>query len=242
MTKKLAAYLTLCLCLISISACAQGGSAPPAAGASGGSLETDEQKTLYALGAMLGRNIAQFKLKAEELELVKKGLADSASGATPQVDLNTYGPKVNEMAQARMTAGAAEEKKTGQEFAEKAAQEQGATRGSTGVIHRTVTAGTGKSPTANDTVKVHYEGRLVNGTVFDSSVKRGEPAEFPLRGVVPCWTEGLQKMKIGEKAQLVCPSDTAYGDRGSPPTIPPGATLIFDVELLSISAGPSAAK
>ncbi len=235
MTKNLAAYATLCLCLMSITACAgQGGST--AAGGAAATLETDEQKTFYALGAMLGRNIAQFKLKPEELELVKKGLADSASGAASQVDLNTYGPKVNELAQARMSAGAEEEKKSGEEFAAKAAQEEGATRAASGVIHRTVKAGTGANPTANDTVKVHYEGRLVNGTVFDSSIKRGEPAEFPLRGVIPCWTEGLQKMKVGEKAQLVCPSSVAYGDRGSPPAIPSGATLIFDVELLGITS------
>ena len=84
-------------------------------------------------------------------------------------------------------------------------------------------------------MKVHYEGRLVDGTVFDSSYKRNEPASFSLQGVVPCWTAGLQKMKVGEKAQLTCPSDAAYGDQGRPPTIPGGATLVFDVELLEVT-------
>ena len=94
--------------------------------------------------------------------------------------------------------------------------------------------GTGKAPKATDTVTVHYAGWLTNGTAFDSSYKRGAPASFPLNRVIAGWTEGLQLMKIGEKGRLVCPSDLAYGDRGRPPQIPPGATLIFEVELLGV--------
>jgi FKBP-type peptidyl-prolyl cis-trans isomerase FkpA len=233
MTKNLAAYLTLCLSFVSITACAQGGGANAGSGAAA-TLESHEQKTLYALGVALGRNLKPFHLKAEELELVKKGLADSITGAKPQVDIEVYGPKVNELAQARITASAEIEKKAGQEFTEKAGKESGATVGTSGVVHKTLKAGTGASPKAEDTVSVHYEGKLMDGTVFDSSVKRGQPAEFPLKGVIPCWTEGVQKMKVGEKAQLVCPSSAAYGDRGSPPSIPGGATLIFEVELLDI--------
>ncbi len=98
----------------------------------------------------------------------------------------------------------------------------------------TLKPGAGSSPQASDKVKVHYHGTLPDGTVFDSSVQRGEPATFALNGVIRCWTEGLQRMKVGGKAKLVCPSDTAYGDRGMPPRILPGATLIFEVELLDI--------
>jgi FKBP-type peptidyl-prolyl cis-trans isomerase FkpA/FKBP-type peptidyl-prolyl cis-trans isomerase FklB len=94
--------------------------------------------------------------------------------------------------------------------------------------------GTGPSPAATDKVKVHYHGTLTDGTVFDSSVQRGEPITFPLDGVIGCWTEGVQKMKVGGKARLVCPSETAYGERGAPPRIKPGATLVFEVELLEI--------
>jgi len=139
---------------------------------------------------------------------------------------------VNELAQKRAAAGADEAKKKGQDFVDKAAKEKNATKTASGIVIRTITPGTGASPTGDDVVKVNYEGKLVDGTVFDSSIKRGEPAEFPLKGVVPCWTEALQKLKKGEKAQVVCPSSVAYGDRGSPPVIPPGATLSFEIELL----------
>ena len=99
-------------------------------------------------------------------------------------------------------------------------------------------AGTGESPKASDTVKVHYRGTLIDGTEFDSSYARNEPAEFQLQGVIPCWTEGLQKMKVGGKGRLVCPSDLAYGDNGNQ-AIPGGAALVFDVELLEIVTAPA---
>jgi len=100
---------------------------------------------------------------------------------------------------------------------------------------KTLKPGDGPSPQATDKVKVNYEGKLTNGTVFDSSYKRGQPAEFGLNQVIKCWTEGVAKMKVGEKARLVCPSDIAYGDHGHPPTIPGGATLVFEIELLGIT-------
>ena len=105
---------------------------------------------------------------------------------------------------------------------------------------RTLREGTGASPLATDTVKVHYEGRLVDGTVFDSSIKRGEPAEFPLHQGIGCWTDGVQTLTVGGTAQHTCPANLAYGERGSPPAIPPGATLVFDVELLDIVKPPAA--
>jgi FKBP-type peptidyl-prolyl cis-trans isomerase len=139
---------------------------------------------------------------------------------------------VNEFAQKRVAAGAEDTKKKGQSFADTVAKETGATRTASGVVIRTIALGSGESPKATDTVKVHYEGKFVDGTVFDSSVARGEPVEISLTGVVPCWTEALQQMKRGGKAQIVCPSAAAYGDRGQPPVIPPGATLSFEVELI----------
>src|SRR5262249_43642691 len=110
-----------------------------------------------------------------------------------------------------------------------------------GLIYTELKAGSGPSPAATDTVKVNYKGTLPDGTEFDSSYKRGQPAEFPLMGVIPCWTEGVQKMKVGEKARLVCPSNIAYGDQGRPPTIPGGSTLVFEIELMAISTKPPAA-
>src|SRR5271169_4658526 len=121
-----------------------------------------------------------------------------------------------------------------QAYLEKAAAMPGAVRTPSGLVYRELQGGTGASPKATDEVKVHYRGTLVNGTEFDSSYKRNEPATFPLNQVIPCWTEGVQKMKVGGKSQLVCPSAIAYGDRGSPPEIPGGATLIFEIELLGI--------
>jgi FKBP-type peptidyl-prolyl cis-trans isomerase FkpA len=120
-------------------------------------------------------------------------------------------------------------------YLEKAAAMPGAVRTASGLVYRELQGGTGASPKATDVVKVHYRGTLVDGAEFDSSYKRNEPTTFPLNQVIPCWTEGVQKMKVGGKSQLVCPSSIAYGDRGSPPEIPGGATLIFEIELLGIS-------
>jgi FKBP-type peptidyl-prolyl cis-trans isomerase FkpA len=119
-------------------------------------------------------------------------------------------------------------------YLDKAAAEPGASKTASGLIYKELKAGTGPSPAATDTVKVNYRGTLVDGTEFDSSYKRNEPAQFPLNRVIPCWTEGVQKMKVGGKSRLVCPSNIAYGDQGSPPVIPGGATLIFEIELLGI--------
>lgn len=122
-------------------------------------------------------------------------------------------------------------------YLEKAAREPGAVKTSSGLIYRELRPGTGPSPTATDTVKVNYRGTLTDGTEFDSSYKRNEPISFPLNQVISCWTEGVQKMKVGGKSQLVCPASIAYGEEGRPPAIPGGATLVFEIELLGI--GPS---
>jgi FKBP-type peptidyl-prolyl cis-trans isomerase FkpA len=169
-----------------------------------------------------------------ELEVVQKGMSDSVLGKPADVKLEEYGPKIQELARARSTKKAEAEKKSGAALADKAAHEPGAEKLASGLVIKTIKEGTGPSPAATDTVKVHYEGTLENGTVFDSSKKRGQPATFPLNQVIPCWTEGVQKMKVGGHAKLTCPSGIAYGDRGAPPTIPGGATLTFDVELLGI--------
>lgn len=215
--------------LIIPAACAKqpAAAAPP-------KLATDNDKTLYALGVLMSRNLEAFSLTQQEIELVKMGLEDGALGKPTQVDAEKMGDNVQNLYKSRMEALGQKDKDAGAAYLTKAAAESGATKTASGIVIKTLTAGTGASPAATDEVKVHYEGTLVNGKVFDSSIKRGEPATFPLNGVIPCWTEAVQTMKVGGKAQIVCPSDLAYGERGSPPTIRPNNTLIFQVELLDI--------
>jgi FKBP-type peptidyl-prolyl cis-trans isomerase FkpA len=198
-------------------------------------LQSDQDKTLYALGLAIGNNVKGFHLSQAELALVTAGLSDAALGKESKVDINTYRPKIQALAQERMSVAATAEKKASQAFLDKMAMEPGAEKSASGVIYIPVTVGTGPNPKPTDTVKVHYHGTLRDGTVFDSSVQRGQPISFPLSGVIPCWTEGVQKMKVGGKAKLVCPSDTAYGDGGQGP-IPGGAALLFEVQLLDIEA------
>ena len=195
---------------------------------------TDEQKTVYALGLMLQRSIQQFDLSPEELELCKRAINDGVAGK-PAVDLNEWGPKVQLLARERGGRVVAREKGIAAEYLSKAAVAPGAIRTESGLVYTELTAGIGASPTAKDSVKVHYRGTLIDGTEFDSSYKRGEPLQFSLGGVIKCWTEGLQRMKMGGKARLACPSEIAYGDRGSQ-NIPGGAALIFEVELLDVIA------
>ena len=197
-------------------------------------LKTDDQKTLYALGLVMSDNLATFNLSETDLDLVKAGLTDGVLKRARQVDLAVYGPKLGAMAQARASAGAATEKVSGAEFLSKAALEKGAVKTAAGFVFQEVAPGKGAAPAPTDTVKVHYKGTLTDGTVFDSSIDRGEPAVFPLNQVIPCWSQGVSMMKVGGKARLVCPPELAYGDRGAPPKIKPGSTLVFEVELLDI--------
>ena len=205
------------------------------AGAAGPDLKTEDQKTLYALGLVISQNLSSFNLNASDLESVLAGVSDGVLKKDLKVDVQTYAPKISQLQATRAGATAAVEKKAGQAFLDKAAAEKGATKTPSGLIITTLKPGTGPSPKATDKVKVHYHGTLADGTVFDSSVQRGEPIVLPLNSVIKCWTEGVQLMKVGGKSKLVCPSDIAYGDQGRPPTIKPGATLVFEVELLEIA-------
>ncbi len=216
------------------SAARPAAAAKPATAATGKQPVTDDEKTIYAIGLVVSRQLAQFDLSPAEMEIVKQALSD-AQANKPAIDINVWGPKIQAIQSARASRVTDREKTASKAYLAKAAAEPGATKTESGMIYREQRAGAGASPKETDTVRVNYRGTLLDGTEFDSSYKRNEPAQFPLNGVIKCWTEGLQKMKVGGKASLVCPSDLAYGDQGRP-SIPGGATLLFDVELLDIVA------
>ena len=196
--------------------------------------KTDDERTLYAIGAVVAKQLSVFNLTSAELTHVKRGLDDGMAGKKLMVEPEVYQKKINQLAQARMKVTEDDLKAKQSAFYDQASKEKGAQKTASGLIYVPKKEGTGTKPVETDTVKVHYTGTLVDGKVFDSSVKRGEPAEFPLNQVIKCWTEGLQNMKVGGKAKLVCPSSIAYGDQGRPGVIPGGATLVFDVELLEV--------
>ena len=198
--------------------------------------QTDEEKTLYAVGLVMQRSLRQFDLNAAELEIIRRAIADAQAGK-PALSLDEWGPKIQALVNARGERILVREKDAAAAYLAKAAAATGAVKTDSGIVYTETTAGTGASPSPADRVKVHYRGTLIDGTEFDSSYARNEPAVFPLGGVIRCWTEGVQRMKVGGKARLVCPSDVAYGDRGNE-AIPGGAALIFEIELLEIVVAP----
>ena len=199
-------------------------------------VETEEEKILYALGLAIAQNTLEpFKgqFSDAEIAVVMQGFTDAVKGNEAIVPLQEFGPKINPMLQERLQRVQAQAEAEGKAFREKAAQEEDAVQTASGLVFKELTAGTGVSPQATDRVKVHYQGSLIDGTVFDSSVERGEPVTFALNQVVTGWAEGLQMMKVGGKAKLTIPPELAYGPGGRE-GIPPNATLIFEVELLGI--------
>jgi FKBP-type peptidyl-prolyl cis-trans isomerase FkpA len=231
------------LALLLSVACAGGESDPPVAPAPATaptpapsaevSLETDDDKTLYALGLSVGQSLAPFSLTPAEADRVLAGLEDALAGRPPRASLAEYGPRIEHLARARGEAAAGVAREKSGAFLGELASQPGAVKTPSGLVYLETQAGTGPSPTPANTVKVHYRGTLHDGQEFDSSYARNEPIEFPLGQVVPCWTEGLQKMKVGGKAKLGCPAELAYGDQGAP-GIPGGSALLFEVELLAI--------
>jgi FKBP-type peptidyl-prolyl cis-trans isomerase len=207
-----------------------------AAGAAGAM--SDDQKVLYALGVLMSHGLENFQLSEAEFNTVRKGLTDSYHKHLLITDADSYTTQLQTLQRERVALLAAHEKAAGQTYLESAAKTAGATRTSSGLLFLPVGEGSGATPTRADRVKVNYEGKLIDGTVFDSSIKRGQPAVFNVGGVIPCWSEALTLMKVGGKSHVVCPAELAYGDRGAPPRIPPGATLVFDIELLDIVPPP----
>lgn len=198
-------------------------------------LESEEDKTFYTMGLMLGDNLKRLELNDKELAALFKGVAHAAKGAKPEVDLAIYQPKIQTMFKDRMGKISMKQKEEGKTFIENFKKEEGVKVTDSGLAYKVLKEGTGAKPGAEDTVEVHYKGTLINGEVFDSSIERGKTISFPLNRVIKGWTEGLQLIGEGGKIKLVIPSELAYGEAGAPPKIPGGATLQFEVELFKVT-------
>jgi len=201
-------------------------------------IDSDDSKAIYALGLLIAERIDQFGLNESELDVFQEGVRDGVLKRAHKLEPKDIGKEMQAFAKARQAAAVEHERAESAAFLSKMAAEPGATTAPSGYIIRTISEGSGASPTATDTVKVNYHGTLRDGTVFDSTRERGEPAIFPVGGVIPCWTQSLQTMKVGGKYQVTCPAEIAYGDRGAPPSIKPGAALTFEVELIDIEKPP----
>jgi len=200
----------------------------------GAVVEGEKNKALYALGCNIGRQLGDLGcFDPEELDTVFIGLKDQLTGIEPSVNLPEYLPKAAELFQTRQKQQTEKSKAAGEAALSAAAKEEGAIVTKSGLVMRELVKGEGEAPKPTDTVRVHYTGTLPDGTVFDSSIKRGEPIEFPLDRVVKGWTEGLQLMRPGGKARLTIPAALGYGDDGQG-MIPPKSALVFEVELLAV--------
>ncbi len=218
--------------LISMAACDKKSSDGDASN-EGSALETAD--AFYAVGMYEARRIKQLEPTEEELEQIFQGIRDSIKGEAKFTDeeFQQQMAKINELVNTRMQNNATEAKEKGKEYLEKFAKKKDVEVTDSGIAYKIIKEGDGKKPSATDRVKVHYEGKLIDGTVFDSSIERGEPAEFALNQVIKGWTEGLQLISEGGSIELVIPSELAYGDRPSQ-KIPGGSTLIFNVDLIEI--------
>ena len=199
--------------------------------------KTVETQASYGIGFQMGQQLQSNPFDGLDLDSVVAGLQDAFTGQAPQVDNDALRAAFGEIHE-RMQAAKAEQHKAaieeGEQFLAENAKRDEVQVTESGLQYEVVSAGDGEVPTAESTIRAHYHGTLIDGSVFDSSVDRGKPIVFGLNEVIAGWTEGLQLMKVGGKARLVIPSALAYGDRPPSPKIPPGATLVFEVELLGI--------
>lgn len=204
------------------------------------SLKSDQEKLGYAIGMNIGMNMKRQAIDADSDQIVA-GLKDTLAGEETVLSeqemaqiLTSYQQEMQQKQMAEMATAAAENAKEAEAFLKENGTKEGVKTLPSGLQYRVITEGTGATPTADSKVEVHYKGTLVDGTEFDSSYKRGEPASFPVGGVIPGWTEALKLMKEGSKWELAIPPALAYGERGAAPVIPPNSALIFEVELLKV--------
>ena len=229
---NLAFLLSLITTMLFVASCQNKGGADV-------KLKSEDDKTFYVMGFMLGSNLQRLNLTDQELGALYKGLLASAKGKEAEVDMAIYQPKIQTLFKDRMDKIANKEKEAGTKYLDDYLKKnKNAKKTDSGLVYEVLKEGTGEAPKETDKVEVHYHGTLTSGEVFDSSVDRGKTIEFPLNRVIKGWTEGLQLVKEGGKIRLVIPSDLAYGEQGAPPKIPGGATLIFDVELFKINPEP----
>ncbi len=200
-------------------------------------LESIEQRVSYGVGRQLGDQLRNNPFKEFDVNAVQAGLADALAGEASQVSdelLNEAFSIVSKKLQEQEQAAAKVKAEEGEKFLAENSNREEVTVTDSGLQYEILTEGNGDKPSAQSTVRVHYHGTLPDGTVFDSSYERGQPAEFPVNGVIAGWTEALQLMPVGSKWRLAIPYNLAYGEQGSQGAIPPYATLVFDVELLDI--------
>lgn len=191
--------------------------------------------TLYALGAALANNLRDFGFSPQEMKQVQAAFMEVSSGNKPKVNVSQLMPRIQSLYIERQKLALTQEKAAGAAYLAKAAKEPGAVKLDSGIIMTTLHAGKGAKPADEDTVKVTFNGRLIDGTEFDSTQEQGgEPTVLPMNAMIPCWTQAIRHMQVGTRSRMVCPSDLAHGDAGALPKIKPGATLIYDVELLEI--------
>lgn len=235
--------LTLALICVALATTAAAEDKKPAAAPARPAAPTpspaDVDRALTAIGLSIAKSLEPFSLTPAEQGKVVAALQKGLSGKGPQLDEKSQ-EDIRNLLQARMAVIAEKEKGRGTAYQEAAVKEKGAVKTANGAIVIPLKEGTGASPGPTDKVKVNYTGTLIDGKVFDATSKHNPPTptEFPLNGVVPCWTEALQKMKVGGRAKVVCPPEVAYGERGSPPVIPGNATLTFEIELLDVTKAP----
>ncbi|HTW74645.1 MAG TPA: FKBP-type peptidyl-prolyl cis-trans isomerase [Steroidobacteraceae bacterium] len=193
---------------------------------------------LHALGVLLERQLGDFQLTESEFRAVAQGFADGYRHPAEAKSASAYVPQLKALESSRMLAASQREERAGQRFLDRVASLPRAHKTASGMVYLPIVEGAGASPKNGDMVTVQYTGRLIDGSVFDSSAQHGGSATFALGRIIPCWTEGLQLMKVGGRARLVCPASLAYGERGAGGVIKPGATLDFEVRLLAVRAGP----